>query len=143
MAEADPQIRQAGSTTRKDFDRERSKLLDAFARLEMAVSELLGCAGNAASFGQKLERLSTILEPSLFEQASRLNDARNDVVHSVLRMIPGSPAYAIYLNTTDTKSSLPRPLMLTIKQHQQFVRDCETLGNEVRKKLPQSNTLRD
>jgi hypothetical protein len=143
MADADPQIKQCQATTRKDFDAGRSQLLDSFARLESIASELLCCTGSKAPFSQKLVSLSTILEPDLIDEARQLSEVRNDIVHSVFRMIPGSTAYAVYLNTTETNSPYPQARMLTIRQHKQLARDVKALADLLQKKLPQSSTLRD
>ena len=83
------------------FHKERSKCVDAFADLELAVRKILereGVKTGLEPFGQKLGKLAKLI-PSprlskskvaalqiLTERCQRFSDARNDIVHSRLQI---------------------------------------------------------
>ena len=135
MAEADLSIARSTATKRSDFERERIAVMDAFAQLEAVVARL-NPSRIGASLGQRLEGLIGIIPPELHALASELNDVRNDMVHSNFRMIPGAPAYGIYLNFAKEALAYPVARMLTIDQHRALAREVKSLAAKILSRPP-------
>lgn len=100
MAEADPSILQQNS--KHHFEAARSQLLDAFASLEVEISRKTPDSGSNAEIKQ-------------------VRSIRNDIVHSQLKMLPGNPACAIYLNSASVSDDAPLARMMTLDQHKGLI----------------------
>jgi hypothetical protein len=145
MAEADlskPIIRHV---TRSDFAVARSNVLDAFAALEFEVTEALkilelGTSCESALFGQKLDKLATLVAGPTLSKASvkiiteaatksqSLCEIRNDLVHSRLRYIPDHPAIAIYFNARTIAHPYPIARAMTVTQHQTLAKETNAVA---------------
>ena len=133
------------------FHIERSKLLDAFARLESAVVAFIHLNGGDVGcptkpLGQKLELLAKLkADPRLskarkseIEAAIKLFaphlSVRADIVHSALNVISLEESVAIYRNATEANSQYPSARMLTLEQHRKLALEAAKLTTELTKK---------
>ena len=133
------------------FHVERSKLLDAFARLESAVVTFIHLNGGDVGcptkpLGQKLELLAKLkagpklskVRKSEIEAAIKLFvphlSVRADIVHSALHVVSLEENVAVYRNATEANSQYPSARTLTLDQHRKLAHEAEKLATELAKK---------
>jgi hypothetical protein len=144
MAEADPNLT---PTSKRDKSLasghlERSRLLDAFAKLEISINALLAqlkievC--QTAPIGQRLgkigeKELSCFGNPKFaqraFANALVLAEERNSIVHA--KLCGTSPSDQKqgwkFINTGNAQA---RPLVLTLEDFEERIRNLMTLANQ-------------
>ena len=122
------------------FQIARSEVLDAFARLEIAVLTLLTECKTAcnptACLGQKLvilgkippgPKLSRKRKGEIDEARARaelLLPVRADVVHSQLEVLPGEPQRALYQNPAGLGLPYASARVMSLEAHKQLAKDA-------------------
>jgi hypothetical protein len=110
MAEPDAKI--PNQNSKQHFESARSQLLDAFATLEVAIKRKTPDVDSNA-------------------EIKKVRSVRNDLVHSQLKILPGKPAYAVYLNSALVGEEAPLARMMTLDQHKGLMTRLKALTAKI------------
>jgi hypothetical protein len=119
----------------------RNRVLDAFALAEHAIVDLLDRASekppmSCASLGQKIEALKAVKPSPTFSKVRHSSlqaeiikfeiatQVRNDIVHSILRIIDLEEPVALYCNARQKDKDYPKSRIMTVKDHDRLVADA-------------------